>query len=170
MPRARGSSRAAPSRNTVACRLRSVSEPQACGPGARNGDPGEVEATVRRGRRETWSVLPEQVPFWIIPGVVRPRVEIASAQRELDPIGEVTRDEGLRERVGRGHLTKLHERAVFHVLAEDAEATRKEAWRQLAGIAVRQELGFVFRAVERRAQIANATGQIHDVVAEAAIE
>src|SRR5688500_11581587 len=108
MPRARGSSRAAPSRNTVACRLRSVGEPQACGPGARNGDPGEVEATVRRGRREPWSVLPEQVPFWIVPGVVRPRVEIASAQRQLDAIGEVARHDGVAEGVGRGDLTQLH--------------------------------------------------------------
>src|SRR5687768_6505410 len=156
MPRARGSSRAAPSRNTVACRLRSVGEPQACGPGARNGDPGEVEATVRRGRRQTWSVLPEQVPFWIVPGVVRPRVEIAPAQRQLDPIGEVARDQGIGEGVCRRHLTELHERAILHVFTEDAEAARKESWRQLPRIAVRQELGFVLRAVERRAQIANA--------------
>src|SRR5687768_15345208 len=100
MPQARGSSRAAPSSNTVACYLRSVGEPQACGPGARNGDRGKVESAVRRGRRETWSVLPEQVPFWIVPGVVRPRVEIPSTQRELDAVGEVARHDRLRERVG----------------------------------------------------------------------
>src|SRR5688500_6354970 len=161
MPRARGSSRAAPSRNTVACRLRSVGEPQACGPGARNGDPGEVEATVRRGRRETWSVLPEQVPFWIVPGVVRPRVEVPPAQRELDPIGEVPRRHRVREVVGRGDLAQLHERAIFHVLAEDAETAGEVAWRQLARIAIRQKLGLVFGAIERPAKVTNAPRQIH---------
>ena len=74
------------------------------------------------------------------------------------------------ERVARGQLAQLHEAAVLDPVLEDALRSRVESGRQLARIAVRQQLALVLFRVARDAGVLRARREIHDLVAEHAVE
>src|SRR5689334_5663546 len=148
-------------------------EPRAQRPGARNGIATEIEAAVggrRLHRADAAGVRAEKIDLRIVAAVLRPDVEIAARQSEVDTVTEVAPNWLGVERIARRELAQLHEGAVLDPVFEDALRARIESGWQFARISIGQELALVRLRVARDARVLRARRQIHDLVPEDAVE
>src|SRR3954468_3561926 len=148
-------------------------EPRAQRPGARDWVSTEVEAAIggcRLHRADAAGVGAEEIDLGIVAAVIGPDVEIAAREGEIDTIAEVAPNDGRVDGVARRQLAELHERAVLDPVLEDALGARVEPRRQLARVAVRQQLTLVRVGIAGDARVLRARREIHDLVAEHAVE
>src|ERR671935_2256033 len=129
---------------------RSEGDARAQGPDARNRVAAKVEAAVggrRLERAQSAGIRAEEIDLRVVPAVLGPHPEIAPGQREVDAVAEIlSHDRSVYGVAGR-ELAQLHERSILDPVLEDALRPGVESGRQLARIAIRQQLALVLLRV-----------------------